>query len=62
MYAIVTDASYYDSYDSRCTYESFKTYNEVDFRNQVQLLTLSGTRFRAFRITPVTITTNMEIS
>lgn len=62
MYAIVTDASYYDSYDSRCTYESFKIYDEAAFRRQVQLLTLSGTTFRAFRITPVTITTNIEIS
>ena len=61
-YAIVTTASYEDSYNYIQEYEKFTEYDYESFETQVRALTLSGKPFRAFRITPVTVTTTVTIN
>ena len=62
-YAIVTTESYYDSYDNRCEYEDFQEYLDYEtFEVEVRTLTLGNKRFRAFRITPVVVTTTVTIN
>jgi hypothetical protein len=61
-YAIVTEDYYYNSYSDRTVYERFSEYDYKSFEKQVRILTLSGKSFRAFRITPITITTTVNIN
>ena len=60
-YAIVTDDYYYDSYSERIEYEKFSEYDYETFEKTVRNLTLSNKAFRAFRITPVIVTTTVHI-
>ena len=62
-YAIVTTEYYYDGYDEKREYENFQEYTDYEtFETQVRNLTLLQERFRAFRITPVTVTTTVTIN
>lgn len=60
-YAIVTEEYYYDSYDNRQSYEFFQEYDYNSFVANVTRLRLENQPFRAFSITPVTVTATVDI-
>jgi hypothetical protein len=61
-YCIVTEHTYLDSYDTPCDYERFKEYSYEAFVEAINDLTLRAKQFRAFRITPVSVTTTVNIN
>jgi hypothetical protein len=61
LYAIVTTDYYYDSDSYRTEYEKFSEYDYDDFVIAINDLVRSAKRFRAFRITPVAVTTSVHI-
>jgi hypothetical protein len=61
-YCIVTEHTYLDSYDTPCDYERFKEYSYEAFVTVINDLTLRAKQFRAFRITPISVTTTVNIN
>ena len=62
MYAILTEEYFYDNSNQKCFYTNFKEYHLEEFRERIKTLDISGVSFRAFRVTPISVSIDITIN